>query len=240
MHTFTVKNPNPGSPAGVFHGIFTAERTRVSLGGIDKGPSGATHVPLSRKLQQELPEDRHIAAASVMRSATDLKFIAVENAMNDNAGAALVLINVEPAAGPGKTVDITGVELHTQKCPGRGWTNAEPKSCEHCGMEYVKETPDAQAFSHPQAGHVNYHRQHLSHHIKIVGEGSHIRDKEMTHRELLVIMEPGARVRIAMMEGTRTVSEQVLVRTHTELDFAQPGDIYLASELSEENAAYFK
>lgn len=238
METYTVRNPNPGSPAGVYRGIFSTDRTRISLGGIDGGPAGATHIPLSLNLQNALPEDLHIAAASVMRSSTDLKFIAVEKAENENAGAALVLINVAPPEG--KTLVITNTEINTHNCHGRGNTSVDPTVCQDCGKEYVKLTEDASVFTHPQSGHISYYRPHLCHRVKFVGEGSHIVARDMTHREMLVIMEPGARIRLATMDGNKTVAEQILVRTHTELSFAPAGNIYLASELSEEHAAYLK
>lgn len=237
MEAFTVReNRNGGQPI-ITRGIIVSGRNRVSLGSIDREVFGIEHVPLSIDLQQKIGEDELIANASVMRAPTGLKFLATEKIEGDKAGAVLVRISVAPPDG--HMTELTKPEITTQNCSYRGWTNNEPKVCEGCGLEYAEEKGNVPGpFKHPAAGHVQLYSEHLTHNIKTIGHSPHINKGHQTHNEMLLIMEPGARIRIAIMKDKQLVAEHVLVRTHTELAFALPGDIYLPSELAEANAAY--
>lgn len=236
MEGFTISSSKQGGAPEITRGITVMNRNRIALGSIDMEVIGTEHLPLSEELQNALNDERTLTNASVMRSPTSIKFLAVENIEKDKAGAVLVRINVAPPEG--QTTIITKAETSTQKCSFQGWKNPEPKSCESCQLEYVPEDSDSTGFIHPNSGHTRTYSEHLPHHVKVVSEAPHLNEGHLTHKEMVVILEPGARLRVATMAGVNVVSEHVLVRTHTELAFAAPGEIYLASELKEANAAY--
>lgn len=240
MEAFTVTAAEPGKPPLIRKGIRLSPEKRVTLGRLETKEPQAT-IPLSHALARSLPEGTTtVSNASVMRSGTELTFLATENVASDPSCAVLVMISVPPAPG-GKTV-ITRAEISTSRCHYRGLSAQEEKACEECGTVYAPDPQTSAAASpsyrHPQSGHRRYYNEHLSHHVRTVAEASHLEAGHETHKDLLVVMTPGARVRIALITGGRPAEEFVLVRTHTELGFAHPGSVYLENELSEEHAAY--
>jgi hypothetical protein len=241
MEIFNVHNKQPGGPVFIERGLAVTGGKHITLGSTDNQTVGnETNVPFSTALQETLGvggEQARLTHASVMRSATSLKFLAKESIAGDKEGAVLVRICVSPAEG--QTVVLTKAEVSTSRCYHRGNTDSAPKTCDDCSTAYVEEQPGSGTFRHPNRGDRHYFAEHLPHQVSQIGEGAHLSVGRQTHKELLAVLEPGARLRIATLaEDKRVVEERVLVRTHTELDFARDGDVYLASELCETNAAY--
>lgn len=237
MEVFKVERDKPGGPVTITKGLAVAEVGRVALGSTDGAALGAeTHVPLSEALRDALGGRTLVENASVMRAPAGLKMVAKENVEKDREGAVLVLISVAPPDG--HTTVLTRAEISTARCHSRGTTDTQARVCAECGLAY--EAEDGGVFRHPQSGMRSYYNEHLPHQIVEVGEGPHLAAGKQSHKDLLAIMLPGARLRIATVkeDGGAVVEERVLVRTHTELGFATPGGFYLASELAEAHAEY--
>ena len=118
MEAFTISSSNQGGAPEITKGIAIMNRNRIALGSIDMEVIGTEHLPLSKELQDTLSDERTLTNASVMRSPTSIKFLAVENLEQDKAGAVLVRINIAPPDG--KTTIITKAETTTQKCSYQG------------------------------------------------------------------------------------------------------------------------
>ena len=235
METFSIKNNRPGEPAAIFKGIAVREGSRIQIGGTDDSTFGAASVPLSAELQAALGGSGVLKNASVMKSPADFTFLAVENIEGDKKGAVLVHINVTPSDGD--SIDITEAKIKSYRCILQGHPSFFGGTCDLCNVEYTRDDT-ADTFTHPTFGQWVSYGEYFHTQVKEIGEGTRIVDGKGSHKELLLIMKPGARIRIALVRDGKAVSEQVLVRTHTELDFAAPGYTYLASELDESSAAY--
>lgn len=193
-------------------------------------------VPLSTELVEEIAGAGRLTSASVMRSSTNVMILAKENREQDREGRVLVLIDVNP--GEGLTTVITRAQMNVHKCPYRNWTDEAAKTCQECGTAYVEKKGEA-GFIHPQFGFQKFYSEHLSSEVVEVGEGHYGSDDGKSHRVLLLVVEVGARIRIARLDASgHELQSWVLVRTATELDFALPGEIHLASELTESVASY--
>jgi hypothetical protein len=236
MEVFSVKRENPGGPVTITRGLAVTEGGRIVLGSTDGAALGSEpHIPLSDALSGALGGRGLVENASVMRSPTSLKLLAKENVEKDRAGAVLVLVSVAPPEGHATV--LTRAELAISRCHSRGTTDTKARTCDECGIAYAEECSGT--FRHPQSGMRSFYNEHLPYQIVEVGEGPHVTAGRQTHKDLLAIMEPGARLRIAAVKNDgRVVEERVLVRTDTELGFAAAGGFYLASELAEAHAEY--